>query len=169
MDDTNQNEIIAAVNVILEIFGECEIFDVANNPMVSPKVIRLNWELLPKGKYPWEKQKERMEPYFKRAQGTNRAVVEKRIEEINKYAPDFTAIGTGGFGGYVVHGFEDLNMYILESVQVNNATYVLKNDWESISQLTKSEILNNDLHDARLIHNKNWYKDLEELFKKADL
>lgn len=166
MDETKRNEIISAVNVILEIFGECEIFDSTNNPILPPKVIRLNWELLPKGKFPWEKQKERLEPYFKRAIGTNRAVIEKRIETINEYSPDFTAIGTGGFGGYIVHGFEDLNMYILESVKVNNATYVLRNDWESISQLTKAEILNNDLHETRIVHNKNWYKNLNHLFDK---
>jgi hypothetical protein len=52
----------------------------------------------------------------------------------------------------------------LESVKVNNATYVLRNDWESISQLTKAEILNNDLHETRIVHNKNWYSNLAELF-----
>ena len=164
MHEKNSSEIITAVNVILEIFGECELFDVANNPIVPPKTIRLNWELLPKGEYPWAIQKKRLEPYFRRAKGTNRAVVEKRIETINQYSPNFTAIGTVGFGGYVVHGFKDLNMYILESVKVNNATYVLKSNWGSITQLTKAEIINNKLHEARIIHNKDWYKNLSELY-----
>lgn len=164
MSDAYGHEIVSAVNVMLEVFGECEIFDASSNPIVSPKVIRLNWELLPKGKYPWEKQKERLEPYFQRARGTNRAVIEKRIEAINNYSPDFTAIGTGGFGGYVVHGFTERELYILESVQVNNATYVLNKEWEIISQLSKAEILNNDLHESRIIHNESWYENLSSLF-----
>lgn len=169
MDDKNSNEIIAAVNVILEIFGECYIFDSDNIPMELPEVIKLNWELLPRGKFPWETQKARIESYLEKAKGKNRSVVEKRAETINQYSPDFVAVGSGGFSRYMVYGFKKLKMYILESVEVNNATYILKNDWETISQLTKAEILNNNLHKSRIIHNKNWYKNLNELFNEMGL
>ena len=159
----NEEIIIHTINVFLEIFGECEILDADKNPIIAPEARRLNWEILPKGKCPWNTQKQRLEPFFKKAKGTNRQVVEKRLETVNKYEPDFTAIGSAGFGGYIVHGFVDKNLYVLESIQVNNATYILKNDWESISQLSKSEILNNDLHEARAIHNKQWYQSIAKL------
>lgn len=165
MNDSETEDIVVAINVILEAFGQCEIFDVNSRPFIAPQIRRLNWEMLPKGKYPWEEQKERLKPYFNKANGANKAVVEKRIESINEYAPDFTAVGTGGFGGYLVHGFEKEDLYILESTEVNNATYVLRKDWESISQLTKAEILNHDLHETRIVHNKSWYKNLKELFE----
>lgn len=155
--------LILTINILLEAFGECEVVDTNYNPILLPKAIRLNWEVLPKGKYPWKTQKERLELFLNKANGNNRAVIEKRIEEINKYKPDFTAIGNGGFSGYVIIGFEDKNIYVLESVQVNNATYIVKNDWANISRQTKSEIVNNNLHEARIIHNKNWYKEIEKL------
>ncbi|OOM05694.1 hypothetical protein [Clostridium saccharobutylicum] len=156
-------ELVLAINILLEAFGECEVVDTHNNPILLPKVIRLNWEVLPKGKYPWKIQKERLELFLNKANGNNRAVIEKRIEEINKYKPDFIAVGTAGFGGYIVLGFDDKNLYVLESIKVNNATYILKNDWESISMLTKSEILDNNLHKARIIHDRYWYREIAKL------
>jgi len=160
----NQNEkyILMAMNVLLEAFGKCEIIDENYKSVIVPKAIRLNWEVLPKGKYPWETQKRRLEPFFEKAKGTNRHVIEKRLEEINKHNPDFTAIGTGGFGGYIVHGFQNKDLYVLECIQVNNATYILKDNWENISKLSKSEILDNKLHEARVIHNKQWYSSIAE-------
>lgn len=163
LNEANKNRILMAINVLLEAFGECEILNINNNPIFMPQVTRLNWEILPEGKYPWKIQKNRLEPFFEKAKGTNRQVIEKRQEQINKYNPDFTAVGTGGFGGYVIHGFIDKDLYVLESIQVNNATYVLRGDWESISQLSKAEILNNKLHEARIIHNKQWYFEVAKL------
>jgi len=162
-NNTNEDIIVMAINVLLEAFGECEILDAAHNPVMVPHAIRLNWEVLPRGEYPWEIQKTRLEPFFARAKGNNRPVIEKRLEEINRYKPDFAAIGSGGFGGYVVHGFVDKDLYVLESTQVNNATYILKSDWERISQLSKSEILNNDLHEARVIHSKQWFASIAQI------
>ena len=83
--------------------------------------------------------------------------------EINKYNPDFTAIGFGGFSGYMVIGFEMKKLFVLESTQINNATYVLNRDWEYISKLSKAGVLNNKLHFARVIHNNQWYESITNL------
>jgi hypothetical protein len=45
---------------------------------------------------------------------------------------------------------------VLESPTLGNATYVFKNNWAQVSALSKKEILEGALHDARLIHNKRW-------------
>lgn len=160
--ELNEEVIITAINVLLEAFSECEVLDSNKNPIVTSNTIRLNWEILPKGKYPWQTQKERIEPFLRKAKGTNYKVISKRLEEINKYNPEFTAIGLGGFSGYIVFGFKTKNLYVLESTQINNATYILNKDWESISKLSKAEILNNELHLARVIHNEYWYSAITE-------
>ena len=162
-DEEEQRCLILAINILLESFGHCEIVDLENTPIFTPKVRRLNWEVLPKGKYPWHTQKNRIEPFFSKAKGKNRAVIEKRLEKINEYKPDFTSVGSAGFGCYLIHGFENKDLFILESIEVNNATYILKSNWENISMLTKAEILNNNLHEARIIHNKSWYDEIDNL------
>lgn len=58
------------------------------------------------------------------------------------------------------------NIYVLESVYTNNATYVFGADWELLSKLTKAEILNAELHDARLIHNDNWKQNIDALMEE---
>lgn len=164
--DENKDKIIHTVNLFLEIFGECQVLNNNQKAIKMPEIKRLNWEVLPKGKMPWEKRKQQIKKFIDRANGKNKNVVEHRLEEINKYEPDFTAIGKGGFNGYIVHGFNDNNTYVLESIYTNNATYILEDNWEEISKLTKAEILNDDLHKDRVIHSKNWYKKINEILKK---
>lgn len=160
---TDDEKIILAINVMLESFGYCEILSDGFTSSVKAGFIRLNWNVLPKGKYPWKIQKERIKPFLEKAKGSNRKVIDKRLEKINSKAPDFTAIGDGGFSGYLVHGFSEKGLYVLESVEVNNATYVLAHDWEGISKLTKAEILKSEAHVHRVIHSPSWYEKIDEI------
>ena len=164
----NKDEIVHIVNLFLEIFGECQVFNNKNQAIKMPDLVKLNWEVLPKGKMPWEKRKKQVKEFINRAKGTNKAVIERRLEEINKYDPDFTAIGKGGFNGYLVHGFVDENIYVLESIYTNNATYIIEDDWEEISKLTKAQILDNDLHKERIIHTKSWFKKINEILSNIN-
>lgn len=165
-DVSNSKTIIHEINMMLEIFGQCEVTDINLNSILKPKLKRLNWAILPKGKIPWAKRKEQLSTFIKQARGKNSLVVEKRLEALNEYKPDFVAIGNAGFSGYLILGFENRNLYILESTQVNNATYILENGWEEISQLSKAEILNNHFHKNRIIHTKEWFSEIKEMFNQ---
>lgn len=161
----DNDKIIMAVNVLLEYFGYCEILSDGFSSAVKGELIRLNWKILPKGKVPWKSQRERIEPFLAKAKGNNRKVIDKRLETINSKEPDFTAIGEGGFSGYIVHGFSEKGIYVLESVQVNNATYILSVDWEDISKMTKAEILRNELYENRVIHSPGWYETISKILE----
>lgn len=87
----------------------------------------------------------------------------KRIETINIYGPEFVAVGHAGFSGYLVFGFPAHALYVLESTQVNNATYIFAEDWEDLSKKTKAEILNHDLQEDRIIHRKGWFSRMRDL------
>ncbi len=152
------------LNLFLEIFGECEII-YENENIDYGKTIRLNWKVLPKGKYPWEKLYPYVKEKLENIKKTNRLIARKNIETIAKYNPSFVAIGEAGFFGYIIYGFEKSNKVILESMEVDNATYILKDDWEEISKMTKAEILQNSLHEKRVIHTKNWETEIEKVIK----
>ena len=62
--------------------------------------------------------------------------------------------------GYLIFGFLEENLYVLECTQTNNATYILENNWEHLSGLTKAEILENNLHKERIIHRENWFEEI---------
>lgn len=159
------NKLKFAMNLLLEIFGEFEI--VYNEEKINyGEIKRLNWNVLPRGKYPWEK----LYPYIKNnldnMQETKAKIAKNNIEKITQYNPKFVAIGRSGFSGYIIYGFNKENKVILESMEIDNATYVLNENWENISKLTKAEILKNNLHEKRIIHTKRWNEEIETVIKE---
>jgi hypothetical protein len=157
--------LLAALNVYLEMFGFCNLFDDAEKAISIPKIVKLNWELLPKGKMPWEKLREKISEYSESQRAKSKAAAMNRFEQINNLEPDFVAVGRGGFKGYVVFGFSKKSIYVLESQNVNNAVYVFGNDWKTLSQLSKAEILESSLQEARIIHGPTWFSRLTSLLR----
>jgi len=150
----NYEIIINTINMLLGLFRECWIE--SDNEEKSVHSIKLDWDILPPGDYPWERIKEDLATICRHSTRTQKHMMLRNCEEINKLKPDFRAYGRAGFRGYVVFGFTQKNLFILESIFPNNATYVFENDWEELSKLTKAEILNENLHKTRIIHNANW-------------
>lgn len=72
-------------------------------------------------------------------------------------------MGEAGFTGYFVFGFPAKKLFVLESIYSDNATYVLDEDWEQISRLTKAEILDQGLHQERLVHRVGWHTLVKKL------
>lgn len=155
---TSQNleEIRHIVNLFLEYFGECDIIRENYEPIIPNNVVRLNWKLLPQGVYPWERVQQATRQRLQRETQNRRAIIENNLEIISSHNPNFVAIGQGGFNDYIVFGFQDKNIYILESIRSGNATYIFNNNWEELSRLTKAEILNNNLQQDRIFHTPSW-------------
>lgn len=164
----NQTEALHKINLFLEIFKSCEILDENKVPIVRATKT-LNWTILPPGKKPWAEQKELIQPLIELVKDKRaKPVVISRLEDINDLGPEFTAIGNQGFSGYVIFGFPDKNIYILESAFYGNAIYVFNEDWETLSKKTKAEILKNNLQIDRITHNgekTRWINNVENLLK----
>lgn len=159
----NEDTIKHIINMFLEMFGNCEILTEDFNIKGTKVVKRLQWTVLPKGEYPWEKAKEYLDVILDSTPNRYKRIIKNRHRIISNKVPDFMAIGDQGFYGYVIYGFTKKNIYIFESNQPDNATYVFKGNWEDASKLTKSEILSSNLCEARLIHNKNWESSIEKI------
>jgi hypothetical protein len=160
---TDEQTVVATntANMLFEQFGSFEVLDTSMSPSVKVPVRRLNWKLLPPGKNPWKSAWSSLETVIDKSRGKSREVVASRFKEVGKYAPEFVAIGLGGFDDYVVFGFPSKGLCILESRFTNNATYILAHaNWEIVSQLTKAQILSVSAHQGRLIHDRNWFDAL---------
>lgn len=168
---TNQpsehDRILHVVNVFLSLFGECVILDSEKSTLCDmSEVKRVNWRIFPKGNMMWS----HVETYVKgiRAGGPSRQKERAYcLHAIHGHSPDEIYAGNGGFGGYLVFVYKALNMSIMENFRYGNATYIFKSDWQDVSKLSKGEILNDNLHDARLIHNNEWKVELDALFPPA--
>lgn len=162
-DPKDEEVEVHAINLTLEIFGQCHFFTEDLDQIIKAPIRKLNWRLLPPGEHPWPKLRQSLSPVIQAVPDGNRVVIEHRLEAINKHKPAFGAIGEGGFHGYVVLGFPDKEIYVLESLLYGNATYVLDARWEEISKLTKKEILQEELHKARVIHKSGWDEKIRKL------
>ena len=168
LSEAKQIEATHKINLFLELFKSCDILNENQVPIIKTTK-SLNWTILPPGKKPWVEQKKLLQPFLdlitdKRA----KPVFQSRLEDINNLTPDFTAIGNQGFGGYVIFGFSSKNIFILESAFYGNAIYVFNENWESLSQKTKAEILNAKLQVDRITHSgerTNWLDKLTDILK----
>ncbi|MHA6711015.1 hypothetical protein [Dehalococcoides mccartyi] len=151
------------INLLLEFFDYCEVFNESLDEMAAAPLRRLNWRLLPPGEYPWPRLKEQIQELIERTGKGKQEVLQYRLEAINSYGPEFRAIGEGGFRGYIAFGFPDKRVYCFESMYTGNATYVFSDDWVTLSKLTKAEILNEHLQKDRLIHIAGWADKVHSL------
>ncbi|MCI2056857.1 MAG: hypothetical protein LKJ86_06885 [Oscillibacter sp.] len=165
LSHNNTEKIMNTINMLLGLFGECTIETDNSDP--NTHTIRLDWDILPKGNYPWETIKREIEDICRNSRRTQQQMMLRNCDVINEFKPDFRAYGRSGFRGYVIFGFTTKNLYILESILPNNATYVFENQWEELSKLTKAEILNQDLQKARIIHKANWVAEFNKLMKET--
>lgn len=162
----NYKLILNSINIFLTNFEECEILTDELDALTPVKTIYLNWEVLPQGEYPWGKMEKDLEKISEGNSKTNRKMMFDKCQYINGFSPDFRAYGKSGFRGYVIFGFKQKNLYVLESVYSNNATYVFADNWQELSRLTKAQILNGGLQNARLIHRENWKDDIKILLEE---
>lgn len=163
----DKNRLMHIINMFLEIFGYCEVLDENEKPITKDiKFKTISWEILPPGKYPWDKAEKALRSYFRNAPEKNKRVLKNRHKIISNHNPDFMAIGQESFNGYIVYGYIDEDLYVFESNQINNATYIFKGKWEDASKLTKRDVIKGRLCHKRLIHSKVWEEEIDNIFKK---
>lgn len=166
IDLSNPDKLLHIINLFLEIFGYCEVLSKDLKSYVLKNLQRLNWEILPPGKWPWNKIKDKILPIIKQTNRQKQVVIEYRLKVITKFNPEFSAIGRAGFRGYLIFGFPEKNIYALESLFTGNATYIFEKNWEYLSRLTKAEILQASLQKDRIIHRKKWDHHINNLLKE---
>ena len=156
----NYQRIVDSINILVEVFGESDILKEDLDTIIRGEVKRLNWRVLPPGKRPWQSVKDEIKDIVSREKPGNQEVIEKRLETINHFGPEFVAIGQHGFSGYLIFGFPNKNLYLLESIFFGNATYIFGDDWKTLSKMSKGEVLKSGLLKDRIIHQKAWPREI---------
>lgn len=159
----NKDLIKHTVNLFLEIFGECQLVDENLLSRVITPMKKLSWNLLPKGELPWDQLEKYLNKNTDLPKSRNIKEIYARINYINSFKPNFLATGNGGFNDYIVLGFEEQNLYILENRKPQNATYIFEKDWKEITKLTKADILREGLCKYRLLHTNTWKERIKDI------
>jgi len=164
----NHDAALHVVNLLLELFGACELAKTDLGTFSGIVVKRLNWKMLPPGKHPWARLKAHLGEVLKRSSENTQSVIFDRQETILSFEPDEQFVGAGGFSDYIAYTFKGRGLVVLESIRKGNAIYVFGLDWAQFSKLTKSEIINSKLHLARLIHTKGWKAKLGAIMDQKE-
>ena len=164
----NLESIRHAINLLLELFGECELVQTDLSRFADISVKRLHWRMLPPGAHPWERLHEHLKDVLKRSSENTQTVIFDRQQTILSLEPDEQYIGLGGFADYIAYVFKSRGFVVMESIRKGNAIYVFGDDWRQLSQLTKAEILSEHHHIARIVHTKGWKGRLARLLDHRD-
>lgn len=128
------------------------------------KPLKLPWKLLPPGEHLFP----RILAHFERlARHSRHAAYDfDRLRQINSLRPDSVYLGTDEFKGYAVFYFNNSSTAVLECPVSGNAIYIIKGNWQRLSQLSKSELLSQFPRQVkRVIHNGWWFYRLKSLLK----
>lgn len=81
--------------------------------------------------------------------------------------PGSIYIGVDEFEGYVVFYFDRTQVAVLECPVVGNAIYVIKSNWETLSRLSKAQLLQRHQREVvRIVHAGEWFPKLLALLRR---
>lgn len=144
------------INLFLELFAHCEVYAKDLSPvLLDIPIKRINWHILPEGDKVWDRVGGYIGNITHLANKKQR-ILSERAKLICEFGPDNIYVGNGGFAGYLIYEFRRKNFFVVDSIMYGQATYILGDDWETISKLSKSDIVQNDLHQDRIIHTRSW-------------
>ena len=162
--DIRMNYLKEAINLILEIYGVCYVFDGDIGIQENVKRTRRSWEFLPKGELPSVHIKHQL----KKDEQREDSFSIYRLENIERYEYQEVVEGINGFQGYFAYLFEE--HCVFESVQYGNATYIVrKENWEALSRKTKKELFDENQVVKKIIHSQNWEQNLSKSFRELGI
>lgn len=155
------------INLMLELFGQCEIVSTELKHYRPAAERRVNWHMLPPGEYPWDVLHAHLKKMLKGRADSTTTVIYDRQANMRSHSPDEIWTGLGGFSDYVAYVFKSRKIVVLESIRRDNAIYVFGTDWQTVAQLTKAQVLSGKLHKERIIHCTGWKARLAKVLANA--
>jgi hypothetical protein len=148
-------------HIVNRILEDIAIYERRGPLLAASKV---NWKLLPKGSYPFDKVLKHFEELSRRKKYQHQEYDVARLHRINSLSPDEIYVGNDEFEGYVVFYFAQIKTAVLDCPLTGNAIYVFGENWKTLSRLTKSALINrraSGFH--RIVHNGEWFSRLKSL------
>jgi len=157
-EDTEQAYLYAA-SLARTWFGSATAYSLgeAGIPQVPDQMV--SWDFLPDGTV-----EEIREAVVKKFGGSappqEIEIMIDRLEKVQSLAPEKRLVGTSGLQRYIGYQFGD-DFVAFENPRVGNALYLMYGDWQSLSQLSRSQLLASGEGDFdRIIHTARWFERL---------
>jgi hypothetical protein len=163
--DRNFNkDLMFNINFIQENTGVANIFQSDATHSDYLKTVFVSWEILPPGE-----REETVNRILSGMRNVDPEVKKKligRYELLDKLKPIAYIQGSSGFQRYFGAKFSE-KLVVFENIEYGNAMYVMFEQWEELSKLSRMELLKNKDHNfIRIIHTSGWENELKKVVKK---
>lgn len=161
--DLDEWELFFALNVFQESVGVTQVRESTRPLEAYRRTLTVDWEILPAGEADEvvRQVEERLHP-----SDEERRVIVQRLRLLTALRPRNFITGTSGFARYVGAQF-DSDLVVFENIRYGNAAYVMFEDWQRLSQLSRLELLSSDEDFRRVVHSTGWERRLQEIVRGA--
>lgn len=152
------------INVFCEISNDFEIFNIDYEPAIHFNK-KFEEDILPQGSLENHNVFEELTEFAGRYTKNNdeKRAFQKRLHILKEFQPDIRGKGPNNFFGYIVFGFSDLGIAVLETMYSDNATYIFKmSDYETNAIQDKQTVLQNKAMLKRIYHYDDWEMRIKE-------
>ncbi|WKZ32790.1 MAG: hypothetical protein QY316_12920 [Thermodesulfobacteriota bacterium] len=155
------NFLFEDLNLLQENVGACSV-EPANIPIADyTKSLHLSWEILPPGTL-----EETVGRIFQGKTPTQheKNVAAERYNFFQTLKPKSLVFGQSGFRRYFGALLED-NLVVFENIEYGNAVYILFENWEELSKLSRIDLLSGKFGNSfeRVVHTNTWEEKVKTI------
>lgn len=157
--DTDFNkDLFFAINLLQEQCRDCHVFDYDITKEELARIMIVGWEIFPPGKL--DKTLSIITKRLRNSSPERQREIQRRTNVLDRFNPTEYIVGRGMNSHYFGAKFGD-NIVAFENMDYGNALYILFDNWQEISQMSRIEILKRHEKDfIRIIHKKGWERVL---------
>ena len=158
-------DLLFCLNVLQENIGSCGIdrSDKGREEYVATTLV--DWEIFPPGSL--ERFLARAKAGLGKSDPKANQVIEERVEEFRRLSPERFILGKAGFNRYI-GAVLPRNIVVFENIRYGNALYVLYENWEDVSQRSRTELLKGTSAEyERIPHVDGWVDQFREAIRRG--
>ncbi|MEL7118751.1 MAG: hypothetical protein AAFO07_04900 [Bacteroidota bacterium] len=161
------DDLLYALNLLQEVvhkLSQVNIFpaNIANNEFLKFETI--NWDIFPPGNRDIDLS--RILRRMRRPNTETQRAVAEKYDTLVRLNPEKILIGLSGLRGYFGAKFAD-DLVVFEHLKYGNAIYVLYQNWEETSKLSRTDIKNlPEEQFDRILHTEGWKDRLTSIVRQ---
>ncbi|MDD2927686.1 MAG: hypothetical protein PHE30_02420 [Candidatus Omnitrophica bacterium] len=159
-----KERLLKNLNILQENVGHCDVLPAGRSLNEYLRTLHVSWEILPPGT--------REEALARLTKGRilseqERKETEDRYDFFQSLKPVKTVYGMSGSERYLGALLRE-DCIVFENMEYGNAVYVMFEDWQTLSQKSRVELLSGRYgkNFERIVHRKGWKSQVKEIIKK---
>lgn len=159
-DPDFRDDLFFAVNLLQEQFRDCHVFDANLSDEELARITSVGWEIFPPGTL--DNVIHTVTDRMHTPTESRKHTIQQRTQALDRLHPSEYIVGQGMNSRYFGAKFGD-NIVAFENADYGNALYILFDNWQEISQMSRIDILKRHERDyIRIIHKDGWEEKLRE-------